>query len=569
MKRTLLTAALAGLLGGFSLPSPRAMAQTSTEPDTCEAAAPLSPTRLLRRLSLDLRGHAPSLGELREARTAGRVDESTLDAWLGSEAMVRNLRPYHEELLWPYLTHIEMVPGTHLLYPFVGSSGSTIYVSPLRSAFFRVTGGTNLFQPCMDAPARFDANGALVLEPLVVGTATVAWLDGWVEVQPYWAPDTTIKVCAMEAVESEQAPVCPVIPDRVGLLEPTCQNLEANSQQIGIGTFRGTPVDCGGPLAVWAPECGCGSDLRRCLTVAGETQLEGAFNEQSLRIVDRVLREGRPYFEILTDPNIEVNGPIAHYMRNMSRLQLELFADPDPTAPMAGTGLAWTRTEWVDVARSGRHSGVLTSPAYLMRHAAWRQRAHRFYNAFECSAFEPTGPLPSPYADCSQHEDLTQRCGCADCHQTLEPMAAHWGRFAEYGFMSLSEDAYPTIGGPCTPPYLSIEQIFMCTRLYETDPVGEEIPFRGYLNAYVHRSANEQMSITEGPRRLVQSSLESGRLAACTVKRMWGKLMRRDPTAEELREVLPELEATFTGANYDLRALAKAIVTRPAYGRDR
>ena len=556
---------LLGAAGRFGLAE--AQAQTPAEAPICEATSPMSPTRLLRRLSIDLRGRAPTLAELEAARDGELHPGAAIDAWVRSPEFVGVLRAHHERLLWPNLEQIELVPQNHVLFPYPRPSGHVTYVSPLRSVFVRASGPGYLYEPCLDEPARFDQDGHLVLEPLVVGSSTVAWLDGWVEVEPYWAPGTTIKVCALEAIESERAPVCPDDPERYPFIEPTCQNIDRTARQFDL-PFRDSDVDCGGPLAVFAPGCGCGSDLRRCHTQETLARLRASFNEQALRIGDRVIEEGRPYHEMLTDRTVEVNGAIAHYLRHQSRLTLDLFADPDPDAPMASVPLGWADEAWRSLERTGRHSGVLTTPAYLMRHAAWRQRAHRFYDAFECSSFTPSGPLPSPFEPCSQREDLTERCGCADCHRTLEPMAAHWGRFAEFGFMNLDEARFPTRGLQlCRPPFESLEQLYNCTRLYELQPVGEEQAYLGYLNAYVFRSPDEQRNIAEGPRKLVGESVASGRFARCAVERMWTRFMHRGPTAEEAAQVLPELTRSFVDGGYDLRALVASITRLPAYGR--
>lgn len=552
-------------LGSALLVSTTAYGQ---ETEQCEVSSPLSPTRLLRRLSLDLRGRAPSFDELETTLAAGQVPAPMSSAWVASEDFVGVMREHHEELLWPNLDQIELLPQNNIIYPFPRGDGTVVYVSPVRSVFVRASGPGNLYEPCLNEPQRYDEDGRLILTPLLVGTTTVAWLDGYVEVQPYWAPDTTIRVCAFEALESERAPVCPDEPDRYPFIEPTCQNIDRTAQAVGI-PFRGADVDCEGPLAMFAPTCGCGSDLRRCQTPETLARTRASLNEQTLRLVDRVVREGRDYSSILTDTDIEVNGAIAHYLRHQSRLDFNLFADPDPTAPMENVNLPFSADTWQVIARTGRHAGVLTTPAYLLRHAAWRQRAHRFYNAFECASFEPSGPLPSPFAECSQHEDLTLRCGCDDCHRTLDPMAAHWGRFAEYGFMNLSEERFPTRGlQVCRPPYnKDLEQLFLCSRLYELDPVGEEQAYFGFLNSYVFRSAAEQQRIAEGPGALARESIASGRFAACAVERMWTRFMHRRPTSDELASVLPALTTEFRANGHDLRALVGAIVNQSAYGR--
>ncbi len=401
-----------------------------------------------------------------------------------------------------------------------------------------------------------------------MGGEVVAYLDGWVEVSPYWAPNTTVRVCALEALDAQVAPACPGDASRYPFLDPICEDTEAFAQSVGLA-FRRQDVDCSGPLALFAPGCGCGADLRRCVTPETMERLRTDLNEQALRIVDRVVSGGQPYPEILSAGTIEVSGPIAHFMRHQARLSFDLFADPDPTAPMASVPLEFTSESWLPIDRTGRHAGVLTTPLYLLRHAAWRQRAHRFYHAFECSSFEPAGPLPSPLEPCSQTEDLTQRCGCDGCHRLLEPMAAHWGRFPEFGFMSLDEETFPTQGfsGPCRPPFSNIETVVRCSRLYALNPPAEAERHRGELNAYVFRSSEERQSIAEGPRTLVARSLASGRLDSCTAERMWARFMHRPPTPSERAEVLPALLEDYRQSNRDLRTLIGAIVRHPAYGR--
>jgi hypothetical protein len=252
-------------------------------------------------------------------------------------------------------------------------------------------------------------------------------------------------------------------------------------------------------------------------------------------------------------------------MRNQINLSFDVFAGVDATMPVPD--IAFTDLAWTEAARTGRHAGVLTTPGYLLRFATNRGRAHRFYNAFECSAFIPNGPLPSPFEPCSQHEDLTLRCGCDACHQALEPMASHWGRFAEYGFAHLDEATYPTRATQCVPPLNSVLDLFACYRLYELDPIGEEIPYQGLLNSYVFRTEAERGYIDQGPRRLASESVSSGRFASCTARKMWTYFMRREPTVEEEASILPSIQKNFVDDGYNLRTLIKEIVSQPAYGR--
>ncbi|MCA9554155.1 MAG: hypothetical protein KC933_29240 [Myxococcales bacterium] len=535
--------------------------------DVCEdVSRPLTGQRLLRRISLDLRDSVPSGVEVEAQRDEESVGEAVLEQYLASEEFVGVMRRYHEALLWPNIDQIQIVPDTHMLYPLEFTPGDPVYVSPVRAVFVRAVGNGNIFVPCKNEPAEFDALGNLVLEPVVVGTTTVSWVEGYVEVEPYWAPGTSVKVCGLDALPNVTGALCPGPADRYPFLEGYCSQFDAYAAAVQA-PFRDAQVSCDSALAIFAPECACGPNLRYCMTPETGAQIRASLLDQMLRVVERTVAQNRPYHEVLTTKTVEFNGPVVHFLKYMSNLSFDISGGVDATAPPPDLEYSQVDT-WVPVERTGRHSGVLTTPGYLLKHQSGRQRAHRFYNAFECSSFIPAGPLPSPFEPCSQHEDLTQRCGCDGCHKTLEPLAAHWGRFSEYGFTHLDEATYPSrVGANCAPPLSSVLQLFKCYRYYELEPVGEEQAYAGMLNAYVFRTPEEVENIEVGPSKLAQDSLQSGRFAQCTVRRLWSHFMRREPTLDEAAEVIPDLAAVFEASDHDLKALVKTIVSHPAYRR--
>jgi len=131
----------------------------------------------------------------------------------------------------------------------------------------------------------------------------------------------------------------------------------------------------------------------------------------------------------------------------------------------------------------------------------------------------------------------------------------------------LDDTAYPTRATQCISPLTSVTQLFECYRLYELDPVGEEIPYQGLLNAYVFRTEEERGYIAAGPGRLASESVSSGRFGSCTARKMWTYFMRREPTAEEEANILPAIQRRFVDDGYNLRTLVKELVSQPAYGR--
>lgn len=532
--------------------------------EVCDTAQPLEGQRLLRRLSLDLRGSIPSRDEIEAQVGKPAVDPAPL---LASPDFVAMMRRHHAALLWPNIDQVTLVPDMNVLIPVEVAPGDVLWLSPLRSVFSRTISGA-LYGLCKNEPATFDGLGRVIAEPLTNAAGEIlAYQEGYVMVEPWWAPGTSIKVCGFDAQPAESAPACPGPPERYPFLAPSCEQATSFADAVRA-PFAGNELECNGPLALFAPGCGCGPNLRYCQSAETLDALRQSFLEQELRVVDRIVSEGRPYHEILTTPVVEMNGLIAHFLREQSRLDFDLYAEPDPTSPIAAELGSHEADRWVTVNRSGRHAGVLTTPGYLLRFGSNRGRAHRFYNAFECSSFLPAGSLPSPFEPCSQREDLTQRCGCNSCHQGLEPMAAAWGRFAEYGLAPIEDARYPArAGANCRAPFTSLEQVIRCARLYETDPVGDEIPYAGMLHGYVFRTPEQVEVLEVGPRALVERSLTSGAFATCTVRRMWTHFMRRAPTVDEEASVVPVLRAEFETKGYDLRGLVASIVNHPAYRR--
>lgn len=100
----LLLAAALGLAGITCAPAPEetgAAAQASNGSQCAPADA--EPTRLLRQLSLDLRGSPPTFEEIEAVQRAGAVTPEKIDEILRSEAFVATAARWHADLLWPNL----------------------------------------------------------------------------------------------------------------------------------------------------------------------------------------------------------------------------------------------------------------------------------------------------------------------------------------------------------------------------------------------------------------------------------------------------------------------------------
>ncbi len=506
-----------------------ALTPAAARAQACDAGESQTALQLLRRLSLDLRGHVPSFDELQQVATQGRLDPALIDQMLASNDFVAEMRAYHKELLWTNLSAQRLAQFNWILSPPGMRNGVMV---PAYWAPGRAVANRGVQEPCLDEPARTDAMGNLVTTP--DATRPNVKKEGWVMVSPYWAPTTSIKVCAFDARTA-----------------PT--SLDA----------RGNMLDCSRQTG---GGCGCGESLRWCQSTGDKTEatITAAFAEQMFRLVDDIVRSDRPYTDVLLAKDAEVNGPLSHYFRYQTGAGGTLVLGV-PNQNYTVPEVAFSETAaWTRVDRGHRHAGLLTLPGYLLKFQSDRGRANRFYNAFLCQAFQaPPGGLPAAADDCNKEPDLTQRCGCMYCHVTVEPAAAFWGRWSEAGLIPMEEALFPTRSPRCADPRTSNNNT--CNLFYLTKAATEkEKPFLGMLKPYVFADATRMANIDVGPEGLAHQAIDSGQFAACTTKKLWSRLMGR-AIDEGDAAALDELAAAFAQGGYKVRALVKAIVTRPEY----
>ncbi|MCA9666861.1 MAG: DUF1549 domain-containing protein [Myxococcales bacterium] len=524
------TVALAALLTSAS---------ALAEAPACKPSSSARALQYLRRLSLDLLGRVPTMAEIDAVKKAGEVSAESIDTMLSSAGFVQQMRAYHRGLLWTNVRNVRMSSPS---FDLVGFGGVPMAMRGYRAYQYRGDAAAS----CLDVPALFDPNG----KPITVPHPTLpgARQEGYVMVEPYWAPGTQIKVCAFDANAAE----------------------EVNGKK------------CWRPDA--GAECGCGPNLRYCQRRSNEylgsgiyggvdTQriIADAFAEQMLRFIDDVVRSDRPYTDLLVASDMEVNGPIAHYLRYQTKTRgfTDYYADPDQDYKVPDLKFS-DQGQWVKVARGGRHAGILTMPGYLLRFQTNRGRANRFYNAFLCKQFAaPPSGLPSGADPCNSEPDLKQRCGCSHCHTSLEPLAAYWGRFAESGLAPLSDMVrFPNKLNSadlatCEKPGLNFLDKQICQRFFLLDPGHpKEQAEKGKLRPYVFATKEIEDNIELGPGALAQKAIASGELASCTVKKMLGVYLGTSSDSA----LVDKLAASFrAGGRYSLRALVRSIVTDAAY----
>lgn len=519
-------------------------------PASCDEPHAIDKYQLLRRLSLDLRGRIPSYEEYVALDTETTVPDAMVASWLGTDDFRLRMRRYHEDLFWPNVNNAAITAVQTQLQNVMAPAALAIASTGKRKVFRGATdvSTTALGAQCGDfEQTHFAGATGFVPDPAFVQTSVVNGVtvkqEGWRMVAPYWAPTTTVKVCAYDAMEATTV------------------------------TVAGKTYHCNTPEGDARPECGCGPNLRFCYGPAAQTTLVflGAMREQLLRQVDRVSTGGRPYTELLTSRNTELNGPLAFWKQNLAthsntgRLYTEL--DPNETTP----ALEFTDATWHAVDRgSDLHAGVLTSPGYLFRFQTNRGRGNRFRIDFECESFVPPSQLESPSAGCSENGmDLTKRCTCRYCHRQLEPLAAHWGQFAEAGSTLMSSTTeFPRVNPACVGSTSAL-----CRRFYVTAADGDN---KGSLLAWQYADAQHQEildAINHGPTKRVAEIVASGTLARCTVKRAWNYLLKRDMrvAGSETDELatLDTLANGFKTHGYSLPWLFHEIVKTPSYRSNR
>ncbi|MFL5321447.1 MAG: hypothetical protein ACJ790_17430 [Myxococcaceae bacterium] len=529
-------------------------------PNTCDLPRDIDKYQLLRRLSLDLRGQLPSYEEYSQLEAQPDVPTAMIEAWMQTEGFRQAMRRYHEELFWPNVTNVSLNNTNSQLTQKTGEPALSLTSASRRNLYrgdpdVSTTEGVQ----CGDfEQTHFTDAGTYVPDPAFVhqnamalsdgGTKTVQQ-EGWRLVNPYWDPSTQVKVCAFDAVETQSTVI--------GGKTVGCDNYASNGRK----------------------ECGCGPNLTYCYSGTVAKQITTAMREQLALSVDDVTVGGKPYTDLLLSTTMYENGALAQWRRtlanNLSFTRVYAIADPQEEIPAKPfTDQTWTKVDRGQLPTRQFHAGVLTLPAYLLRFQTNRARANRFRIDFECDYFVPPAQLTAQPGCQDGTTELTQRCYCQACHQTLEPLAAHWGQFAEAGTSMLTDTtAFPRKNPSCVNSSSSF-----CTRFYITpsdaDNSGSLIPYQ-----YADKTSSDPYrkamgdNIEAGPRKLVNGIISDHTFARCTVKKLWGWFMKRDMhvlgAESEEAPVLDTLATGFEAHNYDLPWLIEQVVTQPQYRRVR
>lgn len=523
-----LLALAVGLLGAAWAPLGFADAQSTAAPlEVCSIDPPLLDAAAhLRAASLDLRGTLPDLSEYAALPpAASAVPAATIQAWLNSPQWVEQALRRHRNLLW-----INLAASAGRLMPTamnLGVENGLYYRTQVAPAV------RGLKVPCLDKPAAYDSAGDLVFEDQADGTKR----EGYVLVSPYWAPATSIKVCAWDAQDT---------------------------------VFSATGTYCGATGANVDDTCSCGPNLRFCMGGGAQGVIANSFAASLEKQISIWAEEGRPYTDLFTEQLLWVNGPMVHYYRHQAQMPGQVRLTPLPFDLTQLPNLAYAdKDTWVKIALPASAAGMLTHPAFLLRFQTHLARANRFFNVFLCQPFQaPDTGIPVAGVGEVMEPDLQKRTGCKYCHVLLEPAAGYWGRWTNYGAGFLNAAEYPAQRSDCTTCALSGANCSAdCKQFYLTKAVAPpEKAWLGWLRPYNYKQPQHWKNIEQGPKLLAMTALADNRLPRCVARSTAEWLLGRDLQAEE-EPWANQLSVDFATGGYNYRALVQQIVLSDAYRR--
>ena len=506
---------------------------SAQSPDICAPVERLDKYRYLRQLTLDLYGRIPTVEEYERLHEMDDVTDEMIDEMIGSTEFFEQLRSYHRNLLWSFLG------DDNLLGQVVEEEGDEtfrVWVNREKRDNYR---GRDVL--CLDMEhTNFDADGRALpmIENYLEGDCAGGEgcrMDGWVEVSPYWAPGTTIRICAFDAQPNTDA-------------TPNDDGDARTCDQVGTGD----------------PLCGCGPNLRHCTAREDDGNYNAvlqALLEEPARIFEQVISSGEPYMNAFSTRQTAMNGALAHYYR---------FLSGDNDSELRNAPALPYDAEWQMVERESYHSGILTTLGFLRRFASHRARVNRLYTAFLCDPFEaPAGGLPSATDECSSNPDLSSRCGCATCHEAIEPATTHWGRWREgddfvyqEDISTFSDNCANCEKGSCS----NFCRTFYITRELETTPGSVESEL-GKFKVLGWRTDEEASALDAGPSALVSRPEYQQQLASCAVRNFAEHVLGRELSADEKTGWLTDKTASFAAAGHDFLKMVKDVVTDERYRR--
>lgn len=520
----------------------------------CRLHDDLSVERQLRRLSLDLRGDVPSYEEYELVEGRDSVPAEVVDQFLASDAFRLQARRYHERLLWSNPAGASLTDNNYTIRSNNMGPNDPVWLVTDRGIRGGYRGGDGSHR-CQNVPQEqlgYTAEGAPVAQYMGEDDNGAWSAEGWVEITPYWAPETKIKVCAFDA--------------------------QTNSHHTVVQNGQTKQYDCSTRYGVNRKSCGCGPNLRHCIRNGFDAEVKAALREQMLQLVDEHSDGSHPYSELITTRRAHFNGKLLHFYRYLSQRAStgRTFNDhmpQDATLP-AAEAIEWNDPVWHPLERQAPHAGVLSLPAFTLRFQTNRGRANRTRIVFAGQYFQP--PDVGDYNGCSPDtDDLSQRCICRKCHSTLEPMAAHFGQIAEAGSAIVTSFGLAHKTATNCNNVTEQSNSSFCRRFYKKVKSSMDKDYVLWRLRSLEYADDQHPSVQEnfdaGPAGLANELIASGQFARATVKNVFEYLFQRemilDPSIPHSELALLEELASEFQAHDDFRKLVKRLVMLPQYRR--
>jgi hypothetical protein len=490
--------------------------------------------RPYRRVSLDLKHRLPTSSEVQEI-----LDQSPpLAEWIeaqfqsDSQEWLAFMHQFFDDLLWPALRPNDLVNvALNLLLPSSLVEGGLYDEHERRFIFLSAFYHRGAFVPCLDEPATYDAQGALVFKEMPDGTRR----EGYEMIEPYWDMSQQIKVCGLDA-----------------------QNQTHTSNGISCDLVEG----------LLSGECGCGLNLKRCASYESLQKIIDSFRVQNMEVLNHYfsgIETQSSVFEIFLQKKEPINGPIDFYYTNLAKYATDPIILESPVTESLGLAFDDPSWHWVDQ-KSPLSSGILTSFPYLLRFQTARARANRFSTQFLCQPFvAASAVIPAADDPCSLEQNLRVKCGCQECHYRLEPLSAYFGRYGNAGALYLSEEKYPSYLARCARCAQAGNCDDFCKKFYVSElSIDAQRPYLGTLKAYEWADETEINHIEQGPSAWVKESIERGHLPLCMTIKVFERLMNRKYRTEEMTD-LKRIRDEFKEQGYDFVFLVKKILQSKPY----
>lgn len=425
-------------------------------------------------------------------------------------------------------------------------------------------------------------------------------------------PVTSIRVCKEETQAKETGTV--FAPGRVNPPNPAYKRVTNYPTDSRFAKANaGQPMSClTGTALSNSDECGCGVGLEWCMPggSAGtdpaafmlpqnaplgieepfdlSSQAQSAWSrlwwsEEAIHFIDDIVQNDRDFREMLTSRASWVNGPLAQFYKSVApstccgtagsfgsvlpeppkfyEKSMPLFEPESLPENLPHDTSAWVRVE----DRGPLASGLLTMPIFLTKYGSRRARAHVLYNVFLCREFVSETAELTP----SDNPDLMSRAGCADCHATLEPLAAYFSRVVESDWSYLPKEHFPVEAAACYKKEDGKAAVkdgskamitsTDCNRYYDIAfSDADSMTLRG---AYASAENADQ-----GPAGIANKIVESADFPACVARNVASSFLGRALTNDDaaLQEIL---SGELVDSGYKMRALVRALVRSDAYKR--